>query len=56
MDKNTGKSGQATTVGDLFDKTIDKMFQDKNFLNKLPGNRVSAPDAKHATYFFHQSF
>ena len=35
MDKNTGKSGQATTVGDLFDKTIDKMFQDKNFLNNL---------------------
>ena len=28
MDKNTGKSGTYTTVGDLFDKIIDKMFKD----------------------------
>lgn len=35
MNKNTGKSSEYTTVGDLFDKTIDKMFQDKNFLDKF---------------------
>ena len=42
MDKNTGKSDQYTTVGDLFDKTIDKMFQDKNFLAKLGKQETSS--------------
>ena len=42
MDKTTGKSGQHTTVGDLFDKTIDKMFQDKNFLAKCGKQETSS--------------
>ena len=42
MDKNTGQSGQYTTVGDLFNKTIDKMFQDKSFLDKLGKEETSS--------------
>ena len=42
MDKNTGQSGQYTTVGDLFNKTIDNMFQDKSFLAKLGKEETSS--------------
>ena len=33
MDKTQGN--QPTTFGDLSDKTLDKIFQDKNFLKKI---------------------
>ena len=42
MDKNTGNTGQYTTVGELFDKTIDKMFQDKNFLARCGKQETSS--------------
>ena len=33
MDKTPGK--EPTTLGDLSDKTLDKLFQDKSFLKKI---------------------
>ena len=33
MDKTPGN--QPTTLGDLSDKTLDKLFQDKSFLKKI---------------------
>ena len=33
MDKTPGN--EPTTLGDLSDKTLDKVFQDKNFLKRI---------------------
>ena len=33
MDKTPGN--EPTTLGDLSDKTLDKIFQDKNFLKRI---------------------
>ena len=44
MDKTPGN--QPTTLGDLSDKTLDKLFQDKNFLKKIDPNTSSTSSSR----------
>lgn len=37
---NTNQASH-TTLGELSDKTIDKLFQDKNFLKKFDNNKTN---------------